>query len=85
MTTTNKANQSSESPAVWRWIGALFTDTKNGKQAVSLGRVVFLMLIAAAISFWTAGRELPPGMLELIYTMAGYNAVSKGIMKIGGR
>jgi len=65
-----------------RYLGALFMDVKDGRPALSLGRLGFLLLLIFAGVMWVRGSELPQGMLEMLYTLAGYNAVSKGVAQL---
>jgi hypothetical protein len=68
----------------YKWIGGLFLEDKNGVLVVSLGRVSFLVVLGWMLVFWsrwyfTAGAEanLPPGLLEVFYTLAAYVFGSK--------
>lgn len=69
---------------IWQIVGALISDTKpNGKLAVSLGRVCFLAVLVFMFVLWRKSLykpiEMPPGLLEVFYTLAGYVFGSKAI------
>lgn len=60
---------------VWKYIGGLFMDEKApGKWAMSLGRVAFLAVLGQMMWKWYKfeGEGLPPGMMEVFYTLAVY-------------
>lgn len=64
---------------LWRFFGALFLEEKGKGQsyAISLGRVVFLVVLSYLIYMWTKslrGGEvaMPAGLMEVFYVVAGY-------------
>jgi len=60
---------------VWKYIGGLFMDEKApGKWAMSLGRVAFMAVLGQMMWKWYKyeGEGLPPGMMEVFYTLAVY-------------
>lgn len=68
----------------YKYIGGLFMDEKHGKLTVSLGRVAMVLMLIMFIWIWRRsvlggeiGVELPSGMLEIFYVLAGYVFGSK--------
>ena len=63
---------------LWKFVGGLFMDEKDGTQAVSLGRVLLLAVMVQMFIFWHRERpELPGGLMEVFYTLTGYVFGSK--------
>lgn len=75
---------------VWQFVGALISDTKqDGKVAISLGRVCFLAVLVFMFILWSKSisepvETIPPGLMEVFYTLAGYVFGSKAIEAIKG-
>lgn len=66
----------------WKYIGTLFMDSKNGGQAMSLGRVSFLLVLCLALWMWSplgGSLEIPETMSTALLTLMGYNLGSKGV------
>ena len=75
---------------VWKFVGALISDTKpNGEVAVSLGRICFLAVLIFMFILWRKslynGIEMPPGLMEVFYTLAAYVFGSKAIDTVRDR
>lgn len=70
---------------VWKIVGALISDTKpNGQVAVSLGRVCFLAVLVFMFILWRKSMyateiDMPPGLMEVFYCLAGYVFGTKAI------
>ena len=59
----------------WRYFGAMLSETKDGKQAVSYTRVLGLILFLLALWMWS-GRlggsgEVPESMLYTLWGLIG--------------
>lgn len=68
----------------YKYIGGLFMEEKGGKLTVSLGRVAMVLILIMFVWVWRrsvldgeTGVELPAGMLEVFYVLAGYVFGSK--------
>lgn len=63
---------------IWKLAGAVITDTKvDGRVAVSLGRLGFISVLGFMFFLWNKSIEnpditMPPGLMEVFYTFAGY-------------
>jgi len=58
---------------VFKYVGTLFMDQKNGSYTMSLGRVLLTCLSGFAIYIWVhKGTDVPSGMLTFLMSMAGY-------------
>ena len=67
----------------WKYLGTLFMDEKNGGQAVSLGRVSFLLVLGLALWMWSpleGSLEIPDTMSTTLLTLMGYNLGTKGLV-----
>jgi len=70
---------------VWKFVGALISDTKpDGQVAVSLGRVCFLAVLVFMFILWRKSMYssevvMPPGLMEVFYCLAGYVFGTKAI------
>jgi hypothetical protein len=67
----------------WKYIGTLVMENKGGMMAMSLGRVAFVAILIQFFMLWhraiSAGTvvELPPGLMDVFYTVAGYTLGTK--------
>jgi hypothetical protein len=74
---------------LWKFIGALVMEEKNGVQAVSLTKLLALTTYAACMYLWMHVREdgvvtvVPDAMLYTLWALLGINGTSKvaGILK----
>jgi len=57
---------------VYKYVGGLFMEEKKGKMIMSLGRVVFVMIVAQMMIKWGLDKPLGDGMLSAFYGMSGY-------------
>lgn len=57
-----------------KYIGGLFmeTNSEDGQRRISLGRVLLMITMFHMIWTWRQGDELPPGLLEVFFALAGY-------------
>lgn len=75
----------------WKFVGALvMDDSKNGKAGISLGRVCFLGVLSVLFVLWfesLSGKEmeLPPGIMEVFFTLAGYVFGTKAVRLVQDR
>jgi hypothetical protein len=74
----------------WKILGALITDTKpDGRVAVSLGRVCFLGVLGFLFMLWFKSLhnvvEMPQGLMEVFYVLAGYVFGSKAVETVRSR
>lgn len=56
----------------FKYIGAMFLETKDGEKAVSLGRVAFLCVFGIALWKWAHDGSPPDTMLTAMYSLLGY-------------
>ena len=69
----------------YRYIGGLFMEQKDGKSVISIGRVAFMGVLGIMAWYWLfksapivpEGKppiqlELPDGLIEAFYALAGY-------------
>jgi len=63
----------------WRFFGALVMETKNGKQAVSLHRLLGLVTYCVCITLWVAApeRPMPSEMTYTLWMLLGINGAAK--------
>lgn len=47
----------------WQYVGAAFTETKNGKQAVSLTRLLAMITFGMLMWKWGFGTEVPDSLM----------------------
>lgn len=65
---------------LWKFIGGLFLDEKQGAQVISLGRVLVILTFAWMAHCWTKGDPaLPGGLQETFYVLLGYVFGSKAV------
>lgn len=60
-------------------------DSKNGGQAMSLGRVSFFIVLGLALWMWSPlgeSQEIPSSMSTVLLTLAGYNLGTKGVTAV---
>lgn len=64
---------------LWRFLGALILEPKGESKAyaVSLGRVLLLVVLGYLLFLWTMNlrgtpMEMPAGLIEVFYVLAGY-------------
>ncbi len=66
----------------WKWVGSLFMEKKDNHWAMSLHRVLTLMVAIQAMWIWsgvTEQKDLPEGMLWVLLGLLGVNGVGKGL------
>ena len=86
--------------SVWNWIqewtgkyvGGLVMDQKDGKSVMSLGRSAMVLILGCFVWVWRrsildgeAGVELPDGMLQVFFVLAGYVFGTKITSKFGNK
>jgi len=71
---------------VYKYVGGLFMEEKNGKLTISLGRVAIILVLFQMMWVWRRvvldgqpGAELPDGMLEVFIALASYVFGSKAV------
>jgi hypothetical protein len=71
---------------VWRVFGAAFGEVKDGRAAISLGRVAFAVWMAQATWQWQhlgQGQDIPPSMLTVGLVLLGYVTATKALDAAG--
>ncbi len=67
----------------YKYAGGLVLDEKHGKLTVSLGRVSMVVVLVMFVWLWrkailgNTASQVPDGMLEVFYVLAGYVFGSK--------
>ena len=76
----------------WKYVGTLFmSPSAGGQMAVSLGRLAFVAVLCQFFWIWhKAGTgappaELPPGLMDVFLTTAGYVFGTKIIDAVKGK
>ena len=76
----------------WKYVGTLFmAPGVGGQMAVSLGRLAFVAVLIQFFWIWhkagtgTPPAELPPGLMEVFYTMTGYVFGTKIVDAVKGK
>jgi len=87
MQTMSASGGSKLASAVWKYLGALVADRKDGKIAISLGRIAFVVWYAQATWVWTdwsPAEDLPAGMLTIGIALLAYVTGSKIVEAVKG-
>ena len=65
---------------LFKFIGALIMDDREGVQVLSLGRVLLgIVFVVMMISWHREKPELPGGILEVFYALLGYVFGTKAV------
>lgn len=67
---------------VWKYLGNLIMDSKNGGQALSMGRLSFWAVLGLALYMWSplgGSGDIPATMGTTLMTLMGYNLGTKGL------
>lgn len=65
---------------LFKFLGGLFMDDKNGAQVISLGRILLISVFGTMMWFWHHEKpELPGGLMETFYALLGYVFGSKAV------
>ena len=77
---------------VYKYIGGLFMDSKDGQLTISLGRTALISVLIQMMWVWRRvvldgqpGMELPDGMLEVFLALSGYVFGSKAVQVFSNR
>ena len=65
--------------AAWRFVGAMFSEDKNGIQAISLHRILAFILFVACLCLWLASEKgvVHDSMLHTLWGLLGINGAHK--------
>jgi len=73
---------------IYKYVGSLVMEEKEGRMVMSIGRVLLLIVTCAMVWVWRRAVldaevvELPPGMLQVFYALLGYVLGGKAVKAI---
>lgn len=68
----------------WQFFGSMFMETKNGGQALSLHRVLSMILFLACMILWFwSAHDVPDSMLCTLWGLLGINGAHKVAKNFG--
>jgi len=68
---------------LFKFLGGLFMEDRNGAPVISLGRVALIAVLVQMFIFWHRETSvLPDGLMEVFYALTGYVFGSKAISTV---